>query len=586
MPLLMYPLALFALAAVPVFISIYLFRNRFRRQPVSSLMLWQSMLRAKEGGTRVQRLILPWLFLLELAIILLLICAATDPRVPVTSMRRRLIVILDNSASMAAGPEAGSARDRAMAFLKKEIARGNYHAVQLILCGNNPRRLEPEVISASGLTRLFEQWHCTAPAAELEEAIVLALELGGPATRILVVSDHAPEHAIETDRIIWKAFGSPLVNAGFVGASRSRGSESERCLLEIAGSGGYPVKTQLQVEYGERGIVLERALILSNSDPVRVRFDVLRDVPLVRARLTMDSMPLDNEIMLVPTPEKRVRTALVISNTVTAARIRKALTVTGMFEERRMHPELLITDSDNSAAGTGEVWIVQCESGQQSQSYTGPFIIDHGHPVAEGLHLEGVAWGASPTMTLPGKPVISVGNIVLMTDEKRVSGEHILHMQYVPELSTLDTTPNWPVLFWNILNWRAENQPGIRESNIRAGVPLEYHSETLTGEITVHEPDNRTRQVPIINRTATIETEEPGMYRLENGSGTSIVFAVQFTAPEESDLQILCSGTWGDWLDKRTLQKEYAGLMWIALAAALAGLAVHQYATARAGGRV
>jgi len=41
MPWLAYPLAMLGLAAVPALAAIYFLRSRFRRRPVSSLMLWR-----------------------------------------------------------------------------------------------------------------------------------------------------------------------------------------------------------------------------------------------------------------------------------------------------------------------------------------------------------------------------------------------------------------------------------------------------------------------------------------------------------------------------------------------------------------
>ena len=81
-PFLTYPLALIGLLAVPTFMAIYLFRNVFRRKQVSSLLLWETLSKPKEGGSRVERLQFPLIFFLELLAILFLIAAAIDMRWP------------------------------------------------------------------------------------------------------------------------------------------------------------------------------------------------------------------------------------------------------------------------------------------------------------------------------------------------------------------------------------------------------------------------------------------------------------------------------------------------------------------------
>ena len=101
------PLALLGLAGVPALVVIYLMHNRFRRLPVSSLLLWQDQRRIRQGGSRVQRLRTPLLFFLELLVLLLLTAAAVGPRRLVQRAYRPLTVVVDDSASMsAASPRA------------------------------------------------------------------------------------------------------------------------------------------------------------------------------------------------------------------------------------------------------------------------------------------------------------------------------------------------------------------------------------------------------------------------------------------------------------------------------------------------
>src|SRR5271170_7449537 len=122
LPLLTYPLALVGLVAVPTLIGIYLLRNRFRRQEVSSLMLWVDARAARDGGTRLRRLQTPLLFLLELLALLLLVFSASDPQMRLTQGTRPLVVVLDDSFSMLAGGEK-SPRDLSLKALDEELRR-------------------------------------------------------------------------------------------------------------------------------------------------------------------------------------------------------------------------------------------------------------------------------------------------------------------------------------------------------------------------------------------------------------------------------------------------------------------------------
>src|SRR5690348_7925138 len=147
LPLLTYPLALAALAAVPALVAIYLLRNRFRRQPVSSLMLWRDAREAREGGTKIRRLYTPLAFFLELAALVLLALAATDPQVRMSQGTRPLVVVLDDSFSMTAGGD-DSPRHRALEALRKELRRNPPYSIRFVLAGDRPQVLGEAVRSA------------------------------------------------------------------------------------------------------------------------------------------------------------------------------------------------------------------------------------------------------------------------------------------------------------------------------------------------------------------------------------------------------------------------------------------------------
>jgi len=124
---------------------------------------------------------------------------------------------------------------------------------------------------------------------------------------------------------------------------------------------------------------------------------------------------------------------------------------------------------------------------------------------------------------------------------------------------------------------------GVRASNIRIGMPAIYSAEPGIQQVTVTDPTKRSIEMPVVNGTAVFEPEYPGMYHFSTDGRTAGVFGVNFIAPEESDTGSLSSGTWGDWLDTETLQREYASLMWLLIAAALAALTAHVYVS---GGRI
>src|SRR4051794_23455548 len=112
------PLALAALVSLPALAAIYYLRNRYRREVVSSLMLWQNIAAPREGGARFERMQLPLVMLLELTALLMLVIAAAGPRVWAAAAKLPLVIVLDDSASMQLS------RDRAQRALDDLLATG------------------------------------------------------------------------------------------------------------------------------------------------------------------------------------------------------------------------------------------------------------------------------------------------------------------------------------------------------------------------------------------------------------------------------------------------------------------------------
>jgi hypothetical protein len=186
------PFMLLGLLALPALAVVYWLRSRSRKKVVSSLALWTELRDQKEGGRIWERLQTPLSLLLELLILLLLTLAAAGWYRNTTDAVRPLVVVLDDSYSMLTQPPADAGetpRERGRRIVLAELARNRYFT-RLVTAGPRPRLLGEAAADSKQIAAALDQWQCRSGSADLPAAIAFAGEVGGPAARVLVITDH------------------------------------------------------------------------------------------------------------------------------------------------------------------------------------------------------------------------------------------------------------------------------------------------------------------------------------------------------------------------------------------------------------
>jgi hypothetical protein len=169
-------------------------------------------------------------------------------------------------------------------------------------------------------------------------------------------------------------------------------------------------------------------------------------------------------------------------------------------------------------------------------------------------------------------PIILAGNVPLVSTREDVTGRQFLTLNLAPDLSTVTKTPDWPILFWNILQWRATQIPGLLDSNARLGTEVILKT---TGEpVTVRRPNGEEKSLPRTGDQLSLETPLPGVYTVTMGQSTNF-FAVNPLAADESNLRMCTTGQWGDWDAGIERRYEQSPMAWIFALGALGLLTAH-----------
>ena len=582
-----HPLGFLSLLAIAGLVAIYLLRTRSRSYPVSSLMLWVNQRQARAGGLRFERLQTPLLFFLELLTIILLALAITAPLIRTTRGAMPLIVVLDDSFSMLAGDD-NSARSRAIAALETELdpaginpLANRRYAVRYVLAGEEPQILNQVSKTVSEAIAQLDDWRCLSPFADLEGAITFAAELGGPRTLILILTDEPPSHSLETERIQWWSFGIRQPNVAFVNATRTATDSGERCLFEI---------TNLSRNASVRELIVtaDDAPAQQSSSPLhhstlelgpmatsRIIMNLPPETPRLQARIGDDTLTIDNKVVLLPQRRKPVRVDVRIRDPQIRMLVENALASTDRSVPAIARPELVFVDYTTTTDISSGAWFMYIISEPEASAYLGPFVVDQRHPLTEGLSFNGVVWGAGMTETFMGNPIITAGNVPLLTDTERFTGSHELRLRLRPDLSTLQHSPNWPALIWNLLEWRASETPGLDRTNLRLGEAAVLTTESRTESVEVVSPDGATREQPVVDRTINVKTESVGIYELRTAANR-YAFASNALYEEESDLTNKATGRWGDWGDTTLRWWGYQSFAWFFLLLAIGILTLHQ----------
>jgi len=548
------PLGLLALLAIPAIIAIHLFRRRFPPRSVAGLFLWQVVQQTPQGGGKVTKLPITASLILECLAALALALILAGARVTPASVNEHLVILLDDSASMAAiNAQNQSPRDRAAQRILDEVERfGRGVRITLIQSGERPAVLAGPAALAIETRPALERWKPQAQHHSLALGLRLARELAGKTGRILVLSDESPEG--EMEGVQWIAAGEPLGNVGIIGAQRTLSTDAGKGTISLTLGNSSTQEAKRQLRLVVDGVDGKDLLAQEISVPPRVssmNLPIPAGLPAVTVALSSDALQRDNDVTLVePRPQ-----IVSIDNRLPKGRGHDAL-------DRALRSIAGVTRSEQAQLVFGPaslldpppepgVWRVGFGRAPQRflatgnpQDLIGPFIPEKRHPLLLGTTLAGVVWaGALPVNLSAVHPVLSSGNQPLIGLLGSRPDDGILFNLDLDQ-TNLSRTPDWPILISNAVELRRQNLPGPERWNYRAGEwvrvrlghdpkgPLRFRCGTIT------------RDLPAAR---LIEFTAPAPCLLEILEGEEVAFqlGVNFLDEKETNLSDRVRGEFG-----------------------------------------
>lgn len=278
------PLALLGLLFVPLILAFYMLRLRRAERPVSSTFLWQQLVRDVEANAPWQRLRRSLLLLLQLLIVLALVLVVARPfSERPAGLSRDVVLVLDASASMAAGDvfpsRLAEAKRVAIEALGELPADGR---VSVVAAGQAPQLVANELSDRSRIASAIESVQQSTAAASLAEALRLADAVAARArgAEILLVTDDSAAAAPAVDV-------TAPVRVLTVG--RDRHNQAIVALAVRADPSGLKRSVFVSVANLDDARVERRLQILADDVPFTARDLVLE--PLTRAEVVIDELP-------------------------------------------------------------------------------------------------------------------------------------------------------------------------------------------------------------------------------------------------------------------------------------------------------
>jgi Ca-activated chloride channel homolog len=521
------PAAFAFLAAIPVILLLHSMRYRRRDVQVSTLFLWEQVMREAHGSLGLRRLIQNLPLLLQILLALLLTLALANPALTKAVKRSKdVVLVLDTSASMQTQTPQGRRFDLAkQQALDVVQALPSGRQMAVIAAGRQPQVVTFYTDEKALLRQLISQIPVNDAPGNMREAILLALSFtqGRLTQEVVVIGDGAYQNlaALELPqsqmRHIRVVGGDD--NVGIVRLAFRKVIETEphyEVLIAVQNFSAAPLEVPLQLTL-RRDRLLERQLKLEAGEEKVIVTDIAGHLQgVAHAEIAVeDAFALDNH-----------------AYGVLAARTQTWVLLVG---QSNYFLEQLLTSIPgvqvNVAPDVSEATLPQLLEAnhliifngvQPPVLQRGRYLLIHTTPQDRRLQADGVVQQPRVIDWARQHPLLQFVELADLRIEESlalrpqdgvqslIDGDGISLMSVIDEpslrvvtlgfdlmRSDLPLRVAFPVLINNLLRWLHPEGEGVVAGQVQAGTPYPLFFETAVAEVAVQDPQGaeRTYQV-------------------------------------------------------------------------------------------
>ena len=573
--------AWWAALTVPI-ILIYILKVRLRRRPVSTLLFWNQLFDEKKPRAWWQQL-RHWLsLLLQLAFVLLLVGALIDPLWSwQKNSQRRIVLILDNSASMKAKEANGITRLQLAKDTAKSLARSLRPGDEMSLVSAGGQSVVH--VGLTNHARLLIDGIDACPETDAPSVILPAITT---AERLLKDRPVKAEIIVLTDGCI-EDFetirNNPMVKLYGVGSPRENTAITRyqvrrslmdtvgyQVLIEVTNHGKEKVDTKLELSLEESLV----DVVPMSLEPGESRTRILDHTSATGGKLVaklniVDALSTDNIAIAVlpqraPLPITLVTPGSLFLKSVLESMPLVELTITDTAPSTAPKGGLLVIDRKvPDVVPTGRVLVVDpqnnCDQWTVGDALEQPIVarVDKDSPLTQHVRLDNVLFpGAKQlTFTTPVETLIKDPLDSPMLARMKRPGGDLWLLTCNLEMSDLPLRIAFPVLIKNAIEWfqgsEGELRPVVPTGSLaQFTLPVDEHSiETEKPNATVSAASgaNGPASEPVANDAAiAVEANNSNAERrdLQVQSPSGLRIAVSTQTEQATIGPILECGLW------------------------------------------
>ncbi len=556
------PWGLLGLLALPAILFIHLYQRRYPPLEVGGLHLWLSDETVKSAGQRRDRIPVTRTLLLELLAAMLLSLLLAQPAWNRLTTATHLVFVLDDSASMLATDGTGASfRDRAIATMRERAAAsGRTSRVSLILTGTRPVLLAGPAVEWSEAELELKAWQPQGTRHSFQPAWDMATQLAESAGELLFVTDDVNVDGLpENTELV--SVGQGVPNLAFETARWSVDPETRAgsLYLRIRNCSDSARDASLIGVAGAQEI-LRRPVSLAGRGSLPLSIELPGGLKQLELRIEApdDRLGTDSHLTLLEPQPRDVRIGIDLPDDHSArdSLLRVFQTIASLqFVIDPAEADLLVQPlvADAPATQAGSQWrlaigpVTSTSESNSPRNTAGPFLLDRGSPLLDGVTLQGILWSGVQPLSSPVSPLVSVETDVLMGLRGRgPRREVVLNIDLAG--SNLGASPDWPILISNLVEACRDSRPGPRRWNYQVNELVWFELDPSEVDLAADEPLTlrRGNDERALVRGQAVEVPplgETGVYEVLDGERTLTRFAVNFFDPLESDLSGLEGGT-------------------------------------------